>query len=179
MMKLHHRLLPEFRRNFPEAVFMMSVGQLHTYINLDWEVGITNEFTVMQKQGITKAQLMEIVMSAQIYAGVRGLEAVYRATWPFIGEFQQPSGGKIAIPRPDWDYDIEAPFKAGLDLSTTELTSQEIEPASKNGTGDEWRRSSQVGQLHGLAPGRSSSKRTVCGGRASFVAHCRASACRG
>ena len=69
MMKLHHRLLPEFRRHFPEAVFMMSVGQLHTYIYLDWEIGITNEFKVMQDQGITKAQLMEIVMAAQIYAG--------------------------------------------------------------------------------------------------------------
>ena len=53
---------------------MMSVGQLHTYIGLDWEIGITNEFKVMQDQGITKAQLMEIVMSAQIYAGIRGLE---------------------------------------------------------------------------------------------------------
>jgi hypothetical protein len=119
MMKLHHRVLPNFRKEYPEAVFMMSIGQLHTYIFLDWEIGITNEFKVMQSQGITKAQLMEIVMAAQIYAGIRGLEAVYRATWPFIRDFQdrtQPARF------PDgWDYDISA-FKAGLDESTLELT---------------------------------------------------------
>jgi hypothetical protein len=31
-MKLHHRLLPKFRRDAREAVFMMSVGQLHLSI---------------------------------------------------------------------------------------------------------------------------------------------------
>jgi len=120
MMKLHHRLLPEFRRNLPEAVFMMSVGQLHTYIFLDWEIGITNEFKVMQDQGITRAQLMEVVMSAQVYAGIRGLEAVYRATWPFIKDFQDRPLAKSPFPA-EWDYDLSH-FKAGLDLSTRDLT---------------------------------------------------------
>ena len=122
MMKLHHRLLPEFRRDLPEAVFMMSIGQLHTYIFLDWEIGITNEFKVMQTQGISKAQLMEIVMAAQVYAGIRGLEAVYRATWPFIRDYQdRPQPAKF----PDgWAADTAA-FKAGLDLSTRELTAQD------------------------------------------------------
>jgi hypothetical protein len=120
MMKLHHRLLPEFRRDLPEAVFMMSVGQLHTYIGLDWEIGITNEFKVMQDQGITKAQLMEIVMSAQVYAGIRGLEAVYRATWPFTKDFQDRPVATSPFPA-SWDYDLSH-FKAGLDLSTRELT---------------------------------------------------------
>jgi len=123
MMKLHHRLLPEFRRDLPEAVFMMSVGQLHTYINLDWEIGITNEFKVMQDQGTTKAQLMEIVMAAQIYAGIRGLEATYRATWPFIKDFQDRPVEKSPFPA-DWDYDL-APFKADLDLSTRDLTTSD------------------------------------------------------
>jgi hypothetical protein len=120
MMKLHHRVLPNFRHpDMPETVFMMSVGQLHTYISLDWEIGITNEFKVMQTQGISKAQLMEIVMSAQIYAGIRGLEAVYRATWPFIRDFQdRPEPAKF----PDgWAPDTAA-FKAGLDESTLTLT---------------------------------------------------------
>jgi hypothetical protein len=123
MMKLHHRVLPNFRRpDMPEAVFMMSVGQLHTYIGLDWEIGITNEFKVMQTQGISKVQLMEIVMSAQIYAGIRGLEAVYRATWPFIRDYQdRAEPAKF----PDgWDHDTAA-FRAGLDESTTEFTAKD------------------------------------------------------
>ena len=132
MMKLHHRLLPEFRRHFPEGVFMMSVGQLHTYVYLDWEIGITNEFKVMQDQGITKAQLMEIVMAAQIYAGVRGLEAVYRATWPFIKDFQDRKVEKSPFP-PDWDYDVSH-FKSGLDLSTPRLHVRGSRRSSKTGT---------------------------------------------
>jgi hypothetical protein len=122
MMKLHHRLLPEFRRDLPEAVFMMSIGQLHTYIFLDWEIGITNEFKVMQTQGITRAQLMEIVMAAQVYAGIRGLEAVYRATWPFIRDYRdRPEPAKF----PDGWVPDTAAFKAGLDLSTKEFTEQD------------------------------------------------------
>jgi hypothetical protein len=119
MLKLHSRLLPNFRTNLPEAVFMMSLGQLHTYVALDWEVGITNEFKVLQQQGVSKAQLMEVVMAAQIYAGVRGLEAVYRAVWPFIRDFDdRPEPAHF----PDgWEPDTAA-FKAGLDESTTELT---------------------------------------------------------
>jgi hypothetical protein len=75
MMKLHHRVLPNFRRpDMPEAVFMQSVGQLHTYIFLDWEIGITNEFKVMQTQGISKAQLMEIVMPG---SGLSGHVAIH------------------------------------------------------------------------------------------------------
>jgi hypothetical protein len=122
MMKLHHRLLPNFRKFYPEAVFMMSIGQLHTYVNLDWEIGITNEFKVLQTQGVSKAQLMEVVMAAQVYAGIRGLEGVYRATWPFIRDFRdRDEPAKF----PDgWDHDV-TPFKSGLDLSTLELTDQD------------------------------------------------------
>jgi hypothetical protein len=119
MMKLHHRVLPHFREGLPEAVFLMSVGQLHTYIYLDWEIGITNEFKVMQTQGITKAQLMEIVMSAQVYSGIRGLEAVYRATWPFIRDYQD---GPEPVKFPDGWAPDNAAFKSGLDESTRDFT---------------------------------------------------------
>lgn len=122
MQKLHHRLLPNFRKFAPEAVFMMSIGQLHTYVYLDWEIGITNEFKVLQKQGVSKAQLMEVVMAAQVYAGVRGLEGVYRATWPFLRDFRdRDEPAKF----PDgWDHDVSV-FKSGLDLSTLELTDKD------------------------------------------------------
>jgi hypothetical protein len=120
--KLHLRALPVFRRNLPQATFMMSIGQLHQYIELDWEVGITNEFKVLQQQGLSKAQLMEIVMAAQVYAGVRGLEAVYRATWPFLRDMQdRPEPAQFPEA---WAPDTDA-FKAGLDPSTAELTEHE------------------------------------------------------
>jgi hypothetical protein len=123
MLKLHTRLLPNFRRpETPQATFMQSIGQLHTYIALDWEIGITNEFKVLQTQGLSKAQLMEIVMAAQVYAGIRGLEAVYRATWPFLRDFQDRS--EPATFPAGWAPDPAA-FKAGLDTSTLEYTDQD------------------------------------------------------
>lgn len=121
ILKLHHRVTPQFR-HLPHAVFMMSLGQLQTYIALDWEIGITNEFKVLQEQGVSKAQLMEIVVAAQLYAGVRGLEAVYRATWPFLRDFQDRP--EPASWPEGWAPDMAA-FKAGLDETTTELTSQD------------------------------------------------------
>jgi hypothetical protein len=77
----------------------------------------------MQDQGITKAQLMEIVMSAQLYGGIRALEGVYRATWPFIKDFQDRQVARSPFP-PEWDYDTSH-FKAGLDTSTLEFTAQD------------------------------------------------------
>ena len=125
--KLHYRnVLPNFfraeRSGYPvltRGLFMQSVGQLPVYISLDWEDGIANEFRVLQGLGISKAQLMEIVMTAQIYAGMRGLQGVYRAVAPFIRDFQDrhepaefPEG---------WAPDMAA-FTSGLDLSTPHLT---------------------------------------------------------
>jgi hypothetical protein len=74
---------------------------------------------VLQQRGLSKVQLMEIVMAAQVYAGIRGLEAVYRATWPFLRDMQdRPEPAEF----PDgWAPDVAA-FHAGLDPTTAELT---------------------------------------------------------
>jgi len=122
VLKLHQRILPHFRKHLSEAVFMMSIGQLGLYINLDWEIGIVNEFKVLQEQGVTKAQLMEVVMAAQVYSGIRGMEGVYRAIWPFIRDFRdRPEPAKFPA---GWAPDMEA-FKAGLDTSTMDMTPQD------------------------------------------------------
>ena len=62
----------------------MSIANVHTYIQLGWEPGIHNEFRVLQRQGLTKEQLFEIVMVAQLTAGIRGLELVYRSVGTII-----------------------------------------------------------------------------------------------
>ena len=58
-------------------------------------------------------------MAAQIYAGIRGMEGVYRAVWPFIRDFRDRP--EPATFPPGWTPDAEA-FKAGLDTSTMEMT---------------------------------------------------------
>jgi hypothetical protein len=117
--KLHHRTIEHFRTNLPLAVSVMSFGHLYSYIYLGFEVGIMNEFRALQLRGASKAQLMEVVMAAQLYSGIRGLEHVYRATWTFLRDFQDKPE---PIPFPEeWGPDPAA-FKAGLDTSTAEFT---------------------------------------------------------
>ena len=66
-----------------------------------------------------KEQTMELVMFSQLYAGMRGLGHVYRATGDFLPAYASPP---VPLEFPDgWAPDSEA-FKSGLDLSTREMT---------------------------------------------------------
>jgi hypothetical protein len=104
-----------------EAVELIvtSLGHLPMYILYGWETGIYNEFRHLQGRGFTRAQLMELVLYTQLQAGIRGLQHVYNAVakiLPFFYERPDPA----PFPK-GWTPDPEA-FKAGLDLSATELT---------------------------------------------------------
>ena len=122
--KLHRWGAAQFGRPHPSNILMLSLLNLHSYIHLGWEVGILNEFRVLQRLGVTKAQLMEVVMAAQLSAGIRGLQCVYNA---------------VGLLLPDWrDHPVQAPFPAewapdpaafrsGLDLSTRELTAGDVQ----------------------------------------------------
>ena len=103
----------------PVQIVMSGIAHLFTYINVCWEAGILNEFKSLQRQGLTKAQLMEIVMAAQLSAGFKGLESVYRAVGMLLRDFQDRPE-PAAWPE-GWAPDRGA-FQSGLDLSTRELT---------------------------------------------------------
>jgi hypothetical protein len=62
---------------------------------------------------------MEITMAAQVYAGMRGLQHVYRAVSPFIRDLQDRPF-PASFPE-GWAPDPVA-FQSGLDTSTYELT---------------------------------------------------------
>jgi hypothetical protein len=100
-----------------------SSANLHTYINQGWEIGIENCTRGMQMRGFTRAQLMEVVMHAQMSAGIRGLELVSRAIGIFLGDYVERDI------KPDWPEgwapDMPA-FYAGLDPTTIELTAQDL-----------------------------------------------------
>ncbi|MBO0730685.1 MAG: hypothetical protein J2P57_15620 [Acidimicrobiaceae bacterium] len=96
-----------------------SATNLHTYINQGWEIGIENCTRGLQVRGFTKAQLMELVMHAQMSAGIRGLEVVSRALGVILGDFVERD---ILPDWPEgWAPDME-PFYCGLDPSTMDLT---------------------------------------------------------
>jgi hypothetical protein len=127
--KLHQRLLGHFNTGLPLAVSVMSFGNLYSYIYLGFETGIMNEFRALQLRGATRAQLLETVMAAQLYSGIRGLQHVYQATWTFLRDFQD---GPTPIPFPaEWAPDPAA-FEAGLDASTPDLTTADAHAL------DEW-----------------------------------------
>src|SRR5437762_6652085 len=66
---------------------------------------------------------MELVMFSQLCAGMRGLGHVYRAVGDLLPLFAEPT---VAPEFPEgWTADPAA-FKAGLDFSTREMTSQDL-----------------------------------------------------
>jgi hypothetical protein len=121
--KLHRRATSLFDDPQRVKAMVMSFANLHTYINLGWEVGILNEFRVLQKQGITRAQLMDVVMTAQLTSGMRGLECVYRAVGGILRDFQDRPAPAV-FPE-GWSSDADA-FRCGLDPSTKDLTNADL-----------------------------------------------------
>jgi hypothetical protein len=120
---LHRRATSLFDDPQRVKAMVMSFANLHTYINIAWAVGILNEFRVLQKQGITKAQLMDVVTTAQLTSGMRGLECVYRGVGGILRDFQDRP---TPAPFPEgWGVDPQA-FQAGLDPTTKDLTDADL-----------------------------------------------------
>jgi len=105
--------------NNPVQLTITSFQHLPMYILYGWETGIYNEFRHLQSRGLSKAQLMELVMFAQLQAGMRGLQLVYNAVGKYLPDWRD-GPGEVPLPS-GWAADPEA-FKAGLDLSVRPLT---------------------------------------------------------
>ncbi len=123
--KLHSRVLAGWRTLGINSGILTasSSANLHTYINQAWEIGVENCMRGMQMRGYTKAQLMEVIMHAQMSAGIRGLEVVSRAIGIILGDYVEKDV-KIDWPA-GWEPDMPA-FYAGLDKTKIELTPQDL-----------------------------------------------------
>jgi hypothetical protein len=120
--KLHRWASDMYGRPLVSNVVCLSVQNVHSYIYLGWETGILNEFHTLRRNGMTKAQLMELVMFTQLTAGMRGLGHVYHAVGNLLPVWGDP---ETAAPFPEgWAPDPDA-FKCGLDLSTRTMTRQD------------------------------------------------------
>jgi hypothetical protein len=120
--KLHRRGASIFGRPNPTNELVGGLGNLHTYIQLGFEDGILNEVRNRQRQGVSKAQFLDVFMLAQLSAGVRGLQAIYNAVGTLFADF---TNRPVVPPFPEsWARD-QAAFQCGLDLSTPDLTSQD------------------------------------------------------
>jgi len=96
-----------------------SLQHLPMYVLYGWETGIYNEFRHLRYRGLSKAQLMELVLFAQLQAGMRGLQLVYNGASRLLVDLPDPT--ETASFPPGWAPDADA-FKAGLDLATRPFT---------------------------------------------------------
>jgi hypothetical protein len=118
--KLHRWGSNFFGRPSKVNIILLSSANIHSYMMLGWETGILNEFNTLRRNGMSKERIMELVMFTQLYAGMRGLGHVFRAVGETLAAFGPPDEPLAPFP-PGWEPDPEA-FKAGLDLSTQNLT---------------------------------------------------------
>jgi hypothetical protein len=117
--KLHRWASDMYGRPRIENVITLSIQNIHSYIYLGWETGVLNEFHTLRRNGMTKAQLMELVMFTQLTAGMRGLGHVYHAVGNLLPIWEDP---QTPAPFPEgWAPDPGA-FKSGLDLTTRQMT---------------------------------------------------------
>jgi hypothetical protein len=123
--------LPSFRNRLRETgtetsdvveLIAESLQHLPMYILYGWETGIYNEFRHLRGRGLSKAQLMELVLFAQLQAGIRGLQHVYNSVSRFLVDL--PEAPEPAPFPTGWAADPAA-FTSGLDLSVRELTDQD------------------------------------------------------
>jgi hypothetical protein len=120
--KRHRMLADLFGRPELQNIILLSIQNIHSYMVLNWETGIRNEFITLRNNGMPLNQLMELVMFTQPYAGIRGLGHVYHAVGDFLAVWGPPP---MEVHWPEgWSADHEA-FKAGIDMTTRSLTEQD------------------------------------------------------
>jgi hypothetical protein len=118
--KLHRRMIAGWgTHGLDPIITAASFSNLHAYINQGWQIGIENCTRGLQMRGVTRAQLMETIMHAQLSAGIRGLECCYRALGVILGDYVERS--EPAVFPDGWAPDMQA-FYCGLDPTTRELT---------------------------------------------------------
>jgi hypothetical protein len=105
-----------------QTILVATIPQLFSYMMYGWETGIRNEFRVLRRLGLARAEIMEIVLFGRLYTGMRGLGHVYQAIGDVLPDYRD---GEVTPSWPDgWAPDGDA-FKCGLDLTTDECTEQD------------------------------------------------------
>jgi hypothetical protein len=90
-----------------------------SYMMTGWETGLRSQFNSLRRRGMSKEQILELVMFSQFYTGMRGLGHVYHAVGDSLPAWGLP---ERSVPFPDGWAPDPAAFACGLDLSTRELT---------------------------------------------------------
>jgi len=122
--KLHRWGSDLFGRPDPANITVLACQNLHSYMMTGWETGIHNSFKTLLRNGMSVDQIMELVMFNQLYAGMRGLGHVFRATGEDLPVYKRPANAPAPFPD-GWGVDPEA-FKCGLDFTTRAMTDADL-----------------------------------------------------
>jgi hypothetical protein len=100
---------------------IMGNGTLAFYMINGYETGIRYCIQSWAQQGVSKAQMLEIIAIAFVHAGPRGMQHLAKAVEGI--EFEEAPNPPAKFPK-GWAPDIEA-FKSGLDFSNPWLSADE------------------------------------------------------
>jgi hypothetical protein len=119
--KLHRWGADMFGRPDPVNIVLLGIQNMASYVMLGWETGIVNQVISLRRNGMPKEQIMELIMLAQLYAGMRGLGHVFRAVGAFLPAIGEPPAGTTPAFPAGWDVDPDS-IRCGLDLTTLDFT---------------------------------------------------------
>jgi hypothetical protein len=119
--KLHRWGADMMGRPDPVNIQLLGMQNMASYVMLGWETGIVNQVISLRRNGMRKEQIMELIMLAQLYAGMRGLGHTFRAIGAFLPAIGDPPAGKTTTFPTGWAPDPYA-IRCGLDLTTLEVT---------------------------------------------------------
>lgn len=122
--KLHRWGSDLFGRPDPANITLLACQNLHSYMMQGWETGIHNSFKTLLRNGMSVAQIMELVMFNQLHAGMRGLGHVFRAVGEDLPSYKLPANAPPPFPE-GWEVDADA-FKCGLDFTTRAMTDADV-----------------------------------------------------
>ncbi|MEW6598771.1 MAG: hypothetical protein AB1429_14905 [Pseudomonadota bacterium] len=100
---------------------MMGNGTLAFYMLNGYEPGVRYVVSSWQQQGVSKAQMLEIIAMAFVHAGPRGMRTLVKALEDY--SFEEAPSPPCRFPD-GWASDIDA-FKSGLDFSNPWLSPAE------------------------------------------------------
>ncbi len=126
MMKLHFRQMKNAFEIPDEGTFriLAATTMLHWYVCHRYTDGIIHEIRCCQREGLSKAQVNDILAIAFTHCGPSGFKFVYEAGFDYMETYVEPDNDPIYPP--GWDTDEEA-IRSGMDYSVPEMTAADRE----------------------------------------------------
>ena len=100
------------------------LAYVHLYTILGFDEGILYEIKLAQSGGASRTDILDVLALAFLHAGPRGISSVAASSTEYLRAYEDP---EPAARFPEtWSFDPAA-FRSGMDFSTPEATTDDIE----------------------------------------------------